>query len=132
MDFKVFDTRKIDEYSKRAKEQWGQTAEYKEFEKKAKSWTSDDEASLMNEFMNIFAEFGQMKEISPSDFKVQLLVKKLQDYITEHFYKCSNTILSSLGKMYAGGGEFTEHIDAVGGVGTAEFTNKAIEIFCKE
>ena len=32
MDFKVFDTTKIDEYSKRAKEQWGQTSEYKEFE----------------------------------------------------------------------------------------------------
>ena len=27
MDFKVFDTRKIDEYFKRAKEQWGQTSE---------------------------------------------------------------------------------------------------------
>ena len=39
MDFKVFDTRKIDEYSKRAKEQWGQTSEYKEFEEKTKNWT---------------------------------------------------------------------------------------------
>ena len=34
VDFKVFDTKKIDEYSKRAKEQWGKTAEYKEFEEK--------------------------------------------------------------------------------------------------
>lgn len=39
MDFKVFDTTKIDEYSKRAKEQWGQTSEYKEFEEKTKNWT---------------------------------------------------------------------------------------------
>lgn len=31
--------------------------------------------------------------------------------------------------MYAGGGEFTENIDAVGGNGTAEFANKAIEVF---
>ena len=28
MDFSVFDTNKIDEYSKRAKEQWGETSEY--------------------------------------------------------------------------------------------------------
>ncbi|MBQ4596012.1 MAG: MerR family transcriptional regulator, partial [Firmicutes bacterium] len=28
VDFKVFDTKKIDEYSKRAKEQWGKTPEY--------------------------------------------------------------------------------------------------------
>ena len=45
MDFKVFDTTKIDEYSKRAKEQWGQTSEYKEFEEKTKNWTKDDEAT---------------------------------------------------------------------------------------
>ena len=132
MDFKAFDTSKIDEYAKRAKEQWGQTAEYKEFEEKTKNWTKDDETSVANDFMQIFVEFGQMKEMNPSDEKVQFQVKKLQDYITEHFYKCSNKILAGLGKMYVGGGEFTENIDAAGGVGTAEFTNAAIEIFCKE
>ena len=132
MDFKVFDTRKIDDYSKRAKEQWGQTAEYKEFEEKTKNWTKDDEAAVANEFMRIFVEFGQMKGMNPSDEQVQLQVKKLQDYITEHFYKCSEKILAGLGRMYAGGGELTENIDAAGGIGTAEFTNEAIEIFCKE
>ena len=130
MDFKAFDTREIDEYSKRAKEQWGHTAQYKEFEENAKSWTKDDEKNMMNDFMKIFAEFGQMKDMDPSAEKVQSLVSKLQTYITEHFYQCSNVILSVLGKMYAGGGEFTENIDAVGGTGTAEFTNKAIEIYC--
>ena len=29
IDFKVFDTRKIDEYSKRTKEKWGQTPVFK-------------------------------------------------------------------------------------------------------
>ena len=82
--------------------------------------------------MQIFVEFGQMKEMNPSDDQVQLQVKKLQDYITEHFYKCSDKILAGLGRMYAGGGELTENIDAAGGIGTAEFTNEAIEIFCKE
>lgn len=130
MDFKVFDTKKIDEYSKRAKEQWGQTAEYKEFERKAKNWSKEDETNMMNDFMHIFAEFGRIKEMNPADDKVQLLVKKLQDYITEHFYQCTNKIFIGLGKMYAGGGGFTENIDAVGGLGTAEFINNAIEIFC--
>ena len=31
MDFQVFNTTKMDEYTKKAKEQWGQTAEYKEY-----------------------------------------------------------------------------------------------------
>ena len=129
MDFKVFDTRKIDEYSKRAKEQWGQTSEFKEFEEKTKSWTKDDEATAANEFMQLFVEFGQMKETNPADEQVQLQVRKLQDYITNHFYTCSDKILCGLGRMYAGGGELTENIDNVGGIGTAEFASKAIDIF---
>lgn len=129
MDFKAFDTRKIDEYSKRAKELWGQTPEYKEYEEKTKNWTEDDEVTVANEFMKIFVEFGQMKEMNPSDEQVQTQVKKLQDYITEHFYTCSVKILQGLGRMYAGGGELTENIDAAGGTGTAEFASKAIDIF---
>ena len=119
----------IDEYSKRAKEQWGQTSEYKEFEEKTKNWTKDDEATVANEFMQLFVEFGQMKEMDPEDEQVQLQVRKLQDYITNHFYTCSDKILCGLGRMYAGGGEFTENIDNVGGTGTAEFASKAIDIF---
>ena len=48
---------------------------------------------------------------------------------TDHFYTCSDKILCGLGRMYAGGGELTENIDDVGGVGTAEFASKAINIF---
>lgn len=36
MDFSAFDTRKIEEYRGRAKEQWGNTAEYKESEESEK------------------------------------------------------------------------------------------------
>ena len=129
-DFKAFDTQKIDEYSKLAKEQWGHTAEYKEYEEKTKDWTKDDEAAVADEFMKIFVEFGQMKKMNPSDEPVQAQAKKLQDYITEHFYTCSPKILNGLGKMYASGGEFTKNIDTAGGTGTAEFTSKAIEHYC--
>ena len=132
MDFTVFDTKKIDEYSKRAKEQWGKTPEYQEFEKKAKNWTDEDEQVMLNDFMQIFVEFGQMKSSEPSEEKVQLQVQKLQDYISEHFYHCTKEILGSLGKMYAGGGEFTENIDKAGGGGTAEFSAKAIELYCMQ
>ena len=130
MDFKAFDTRKIDEYSERAKEQWGQTAEYKEFEEKTKDWTEADEAVAADELMQIFVEFGQMKKMAPSDEQVQMQVKKLQDYITEHFYTCSNKILNGLGRMYGGGGDLTENIDAAAGSGSAVFACKSIVIYC--
>ena len=40
-----------------------------------------------------------------------------------------DTSLERLGRMYAGGGELTENIDAVCGAGTAEFASKAIDIY---
>ena len=129
MDFTVFDKKKLDEYSKRAKEQWGKTAEYKEFKEKEKNRTDQQQQNMMVDFMQIFVEFGQMMSLDPADEKVQLQVKKLQEYITEHFYKCSKEILGGLGKMYNAGGEFTENIDSYGGAGTAEFAAKAIEVF---
>ena len=38
--------------------------------------------------------------------------------------------ISSLGQMYAGGGDFTTNIDGAGGEGTAQFASDAIEIYC--
>ena len=130
MDFTVFDTRKMDEYARRAKEQWGKTEEYKEYEEKVKSRTDEAQQKIMTDFMQIFAELGQMMKLSPSDEKVQKQIKKLQGYISENFYSCTKEILGSLGKMYAEGEEFTENIDKIGGAGTAEFASKAIEIYC--
>ncbi len=34
--------------------------------------------------------------------------------------------------MYAGGGEFTENIDKMGGKGNAEFISEAIKIYCRK
>ena len=130
LDFTVFNTKKMDEYAKRAKESWGQTPEYREFEEKSKDRTKEDERKLWAGLMEIFTEFGSMKGSSPSGSAAQRLVKKLQDYITEHFYTCSDEILTALGSMYDGGGEMTENIDHAGGEGTAEFAAQAIKVYC--
>ena len=130
MDFTAFDSSKLDEYAKRAKEQWGSTPEYKEFEEKNKNRSKSDEEQMMADFMKIFEEFGTMKGKDSAAVEVQNQVKKLQSFITEHFYKCSNEILVGLGKMYAGGGEFTDNINKMGGEGTAEFVFEAIKVYC--
>ena len=132
MDFSAFDTSKIDEYTRRAKEQWGNTAEYKESEEKAKGRTKEEEKDMMVQFMQIFTEFGAIKDQAPNGAEAQSQVKKLQDYITEHFYKCSDEILSGLGQMYAADGEFKENIDRAGGEGTAVFVSDAICCFCEK
>jgi len=130
MDFKMFDITKMEEYSKKAKEQWGKTSEYKEYEEKASNRSLDEQKMAWKNLMLIFVEFGKLKDKELGCSDVQLEVKKLQDFISNHFYKCSNEILKGLGAMYASGGEFTENIDKAAGSGTAIFVAKAIEIYC--
>ena len=86
----------------------------------------------------IAKEHTDMADILEFKFDTQLLIEghdldedEIFDYITEHFYTCTKEILNGLGKMYSAGGEFTENIDRAGGSGTAEFTAKAIEVYCR-
>ena len=129
--FDAFDTKKIDEYAAQAKASWGTTPAYKEFEEKYKGRSREDDQKIYQGMIDIFGEFGQIRDADPASKEAQALVKKLQDYITEHMYTCTKEILRSLGKMYAGGGDFTANIDKMGGEGTAVFASQAIEIYCR-
>lgn len=132
MSFDAFDTRKIDEYAAEAKASWGKTEAYKEYEKKSAGRSRETQQKLNVEMMDIFREFGQIRDQAPDGAAAKALAKKLQDHITENYYTCTDEILLSLGKMYAGGGDFTVHIDKVGGEGTAAFACKAIEAMVTE
>ena len=81
--------------------------------------------------MDIFAEFGKIRTKSPASDDAQALVKRLRDFISEHYYTCTDDILRGLGEMYAGGGDMTANIDRSGGEGTAAFAASAIEAYCK-
>ena len=130
MDFSAFDTKKTDEYATLAKATWGKTPEYCEFEQKSKNRTKAEEKELNEQMMHLFTEFGAITNEDPASEKAQMLVQKLQEFITRHFYVCSQKALSELGTMYSGGGEMTQNIDKYGGEGTAKFANESIKIFC--
>ena len=131
LKFDAFDTGKIDEYAAQAKASWGTTPAYQEYEEKSKGRTKEDNRKIQQEMMDLFGEFGQIRHTDPASEEAQAMAKKLQDYITEHMYTCTKEILGGLGKMYAGGGDFTKNIDSFGGEGTAAFAAKAIEIYCR-
>ena len=131
MSFNVFDTKKMDEYSRQAKALWGDTEEYKEFEEKDKDKNLQQRQTAVTQMMDIFIAFGKLKEQEASSEEVQTLVKKLQEHITANFYHCSKQVLSGLGEMYGSGGEFTKNINTVAGDGTAEFVSSAIKVYCR-
>lgn len=131
MDFSAFDTSKLDAYAEQVKKQWGTTDAYQEFERKSRGRSVGTENAIAAGLMLIFEEFGKIRTSRPDAREAQRLVKQLQGYISEHYYNCTPEILAGLGNMYAGGGAFTENIDAACGDGTAAFAADAIDIYCK-
>lgn len=127
LSFEAFDTKKIDEYAREAKASWGKTEAYKEYEKKSEGRSKEKQQALNAEMMEIFAEFGKIRDQESNGEAAIALAKKLQDHITENYYTCTDEILSGLGQMYAAGGDFTINIDKVGGEGTAVFAYEAIQ-----
>jgi DNA-binding transcriptional MerR regulator len=125
MNFKPFDTKKLDTYAAEAKEKWGATEAYKESQKKNPGQAQADA------LMAVFAKFGAVRTCDPAAPEVQQLVELLQNTITQHYYNCTKQILAGLGQMYVADDRFRQNIDAAGGAGTAEFAAKAIEIYCK-
>ncbi len=130
MDFSAFDTSKMDEYAAQVKENWGKTEAYQEYEEKIKGKSQEQINDMSKGLWQLFVEFGVLREYGPESDVVQEQVAKLQAFITENYYNCTNEILSSLGKLYSGGGSFTENIDNAGGEGTAKLASKAIAIYC--
>ena len=118
------------DYELQGKKRWGDTAAYQEYKEKRKGRGVVDNEKLQRDMMNIFTEFATL-DCAPADEPAQQLVAKLQSYITENFYTCTNEILSGLGKMYVAEGEFKTNIDGYAGEGTAEFVSNAIEKYTK-
>lgn len=131
MDFYAFDTEKIERYTSEAKKYWGSTKQFKEFEEREKTGRDEERKTINQQLMMIFSEFADAKSKKYDSKEVQMLVKKLQNFITDNFYKCSKEILLALGKMYVSEDEFTKNIDEFAGKGTAAFVNRAIEYYCK-
>ena len=131
MDFSPFDRSEMDAYAAEAKAKWGKTDAYKEFEQKTAGQTTAQMQSTGERFLEIFAEFGNLRHQSPASEEAQALVATLQSFITEHYYTCTKQILRGLGQMYIAGDSMTENIDKAGGEGTAEFAHQAIEVYCQ-
>ena len=120
-------------YETEARERYGNTAAYKEHERKTKNYTKEKWAEANDGLMAIFAEFAAFKQscASTDSAEVQALVAKLQAHITANYYTCTDEILAGLGKMYVADERFKKNIDKYG-EGTAEFATDAIEVYCRK
>ena len=118
-------------YDLEAKRRWGETDAYKEHVKKTANYTKDKRQEVNDGLMAVFTKFAECKQngSSVNSDEAQVLVKELQDYISENYYVCTKEILSGLGHMYVADERFKNNIDKYG-EGTADFVSRAIEGYC--
>ena len=89
MQFKEFDTTRIDEYTRRAKESWGDTPAYREFEQNVAERTVQESGDINNQLMALTAGSAHCKTCPSATPAVQAQAAKLQAFITEHYYTCT-------------------------------------------
>ena len=111
-----------------AAERWGNTDAYREFSAKTAGVSKEESAKITEGLEKILGGFAECKQNknAPDSVAASELVAKLQAYISENFYNCTDEILAGLGRMYVADERFKNNIDKHGG-GTAEFISKAIE-----
>lgn len=114
-------------YIEEAKERWGDTAAWREYEKR-----SDASKETGDGLMKLFARLGEMKNLPPENDEAQAAVANIQQYITAHYYECADEIFGGLGEMYVADERFRKNIDKAGGDGTAEFARAAIRARCRK
>ena len=129
---KAFDNSKMDQYLSKAKERWGKSEAWQEYEEKSSGRTAETERDLSEQLMEFFGRFGALRGEEPGSEAVQQVVAALQQFITENYYTCTKEILRNLGQMYTMVGSMKDNIDARGGTGTAELAGRAIEIYCSK
>ncbi len=130
MDFDVFDKNTIEAYKAEVIEKWGSTKAYQEYEKKSTVRNAEGHGKLAKELMTMFSELGGLKHLSPDSDEVQKKISALQQFITDHYYLCTDEIFGGLGEMYRCDERFKKNIDRAGGDGTAEFVSQAISAYC--
>ena len=128
VELDVFRQDDFRQYAEEVKEKWGGTDAYREYEQRRKD--GQDMQSSAKGLMDLFAQIGALRHLSPAGEQAQKQIRALQDFISEHFYTCTKQILSGLGELYTGDARMKRNIDGAGGEGTAEFTRKAIEAYC--
>ena len=133
MEFKPFDTSKIDElrdqYAEEAKARWGNTDAYRESARRTAKYSKEDFARIQERSGEIIQKFSALVGTEAKDVRVQELVKQWQAFITESYYNCTDEILSCLGEMYLADERFTRNIDQFG-EGTAKLMSEGIAYYC--
>lgn len=124
--FNGFKKEDLNKYENQAIEKYGQ--ETIEESKKRQSGKEDIVAEKFNSVFRSMAEYKN-DGYSIEEKEVQSKIEDLYNYMNEYAFDCSVEVFSYIGKGYSQNPEFKSNIDKFG-EGVAEYTSKAIEVYC--
>lgn len=125
MSFAEFDHQVAQDYARQAQAAWGDTDAWQEYAAREKRRQPGDSARAGQQLMEMIGQFGHSRPASPDSPEAAVFVRQLQQYITDHFYTCTDEVLLGLADAYETH-EFRRNIDRSGGDGTAIFLAQAI------
>lgn len=120
-------------YADEALRRWGDTDAYQEYEQRAANLSQEERDVQFAEMDALIEGFAKLNErgIAPDHEKPRLQVRKLQQFISDRMYLCTDEILSGLGQLYVADERFKNNIDKHG-EGTAEYISACIKCYCAE
>ena len=129
MELKGFEPQTMDDYSAQAKTLYGKTDAYREYTRKAKGRSPEQEQDLGGQVMDFFVRLGRMREEDPAGEAAKSWAAELRGFLTANYYNCTPEIFRCLAESYADGGSMNENIDKAGGAGTGVFARAAIHAY---
>ncbi|WP_314396129.1 MerR family transcriptional regulator [uncultured Gemella sp.] len=124
--FNGFKKEDLNKYEDQAIEKYG-----KETIEESKKRQSGKENIVTEKFNSVFRSMAEYRknEINIEEKEVQSKVEELYNYMNKYAFDCSVEVFSYIGKGYSQNLEFKNNIDKFG-EGVAEYTSKAIEVYC--
>ncbi|MBO8192368.1 MerR family transcriptional regulator [Streptomyces oryzae] len=125
--FEVFGDFDPDIHAEEAERRWGDTAEYREAQRRAASYTKEDWKALMREMDEIHRAIAdRMAAGDPPDAPaVTELAERHRLFISRSSYECGHEMHTRLGEMYVQDERFTATYEAIR-PGLAQYMRDAI------
>ena len=123
MDFNVFNDHQTADLAAQAEAAWGGTSAWQDYASRPRKKGENERNGQA--LMQLLGDFGRARPASPDSPEAQAFVRRLQRFITDHFYTCTDEVLSGLADVYQTP-DFRRNIDRAGGEGAADFIAAAI------
>ncbi|MGH2930308.1 MAG: TipAS antibiotic-recognition domain-containing protein, partial [Solirubrobacteraceae bacterium] len=106
----VFDTDRIEEYQREAREHWGDTEAWRESQRRSAAYTKEDWIEIKRQAdENVEAFAAAIRVGEPADGEVAMeLAEAHRQHISRWFYDCSRQMHRSLGDLYVSDARYGE------------------------